>query len=151
MSSKKEMFEGSGSKSSYASFESVTLRFGDTDRMGHINNAVYSTLFEAGRFSFFKRGFDQAYATERKFSLSKVSINFLIEMYFPGTVEVGSKILSVGSSSVTLGQAVFKEEECCAVSESVLVLIDMKLRRSTKFTSDILEIVDTLRLDGSRL
>jgi acyl-CoA thioester hydrolase len=151
MSSKKEMFEGSGLKSSYPSFTSVTLRFGDTDRMGHINNAVYSTLFEAGRFSFFQQGFDCADATERTFTLAKVSINFLIEMYFPGTVKVGSKILTVGSSSLTLGQAVFKEEECCAVSESVLVLIDMKNRRSTKFTSDILQIVDTLRLGGSSL
>lgn len=151
MSSKKELFEGSRSKSSYPSFTSVTLRFGDTDRMGHINNAVYSTLFEAGRFSFFEQGFECAYATERTFTLAKVLINFLIEMYFPGTVEVGSKILAVGSSSVTLGQAVFKEEECCAVSESVLVLIDMKNRRSTKMTADILQIVDTLRLDGSRL
>jgi acyl-CoA thioester hydrolase len=25
------------------------LRYGDTDRQGHVNNAVFSTLFETGR------------------------------------------------------------------------------------------------------
>jgi hypothetical protein len=30
------------------------LRYGDTDRQGHINNAVFTTLLETGRVEFFR-------------------------------------------------------------------------------------------------
>ena len=31
----------------------IDLRFRDVDAMGHVNNAVYFTYFEYGRFKFF--------------------------------------------------------------------------------------------------
>jgi len=31
----------------------IELRFRDMDAMGHVNNAVYFTYFETGRFQFF--------------------------------------------------------------------------------------------------
>ena len=30
----------------------VTLRYSDMDALGHLNNAVYATLFEAGRVAY---------------------------------------------------------------------------------------------------
>lgn len=145
MSNKKELFAGASDRSTYRNFTEVTLRFGDTDRMGHINNAVYATLFESGRFGFFQKGFDQAESTDRGFTLAKLSINFLDELYFPGTVQVGSRILSVGNSSLGIGHGIFKGDNCFAISDSVIVLIDHKTRRPSALTSDILQIVDELR------
>ena len=144
MASKYELFEGATDRATFHSFTPVTLRFGDTDGMGHINNAVYATLFESGRFSFFGGAFDQAAATGRLFTLAKLTINFLVELHFPGTVDVGSRILSVGKSSVMMGHAIFRNDQCHAISDSVLVLIDTKTRKPTAMTPDIMQLVGAL-------
>jgi acyl-CoA thioester hydrolase len=141
----RDLFPGASDRSTYTHFTPVTLRFGDTDGMGHINNAVYATLFESGRFFYFGRGFDQAKRTGRTFTLAKLSINFVVELFFPGTVEVGSRIINVGKSSIGIGHAVFKGDKCHAVSDSVIVLIDAEGRGSTPLTEDLLQIVEELR------
>jgi acyl-CoA thioester hydrolase len=73
-----------------------------------------------------------------------LTINFLVEMHFPGTVDVGSRILSMGKSSVMMGHAIFQNEKCHAISDSVLVLIDTKTRKPTAMTPEIIQLVDGL-------
>lgn len=144
----RDLFPGASDRSTYTHFTPVTLRFGDTDGMGHINNAVYATLFESGRFAFFGGGFEQAKQTGRTFTLAKLSMNFVVELYFPGTVEVGSRFISVGKSSLGIGHAVFQGDKCHAVADSIIVLIDAEGRGSTPLTDDILQVVEELRQSG---
>jgi acyl-CoA thioester hydrolase len=134
-------------KATYKHWTEVNLRFGDTDRQGHINNSVYATLYESGRFAFFQEGFKKSEDGQHSITLARVAIDFRIELYFPGTVSVGSRILSVGKSSLKLGQAIFKDEICHSISDSVLVFIDLSTRRSTPFTKEMLSIIEHLKRD----
>jgi acyl-CoA thioester hydrolase len=134
-------------KETYKHWTQVNLRFGDTDRQGHINNSVYATLYESGRFEFFQEGFRKSEDGRHGITLARVAIDFRIELYFPGTVSVGSRILSVGKSSLQLGQAIFKDDICHSISESVLVFIDLSTRRSTAFTKEMLSIIEHLKRD----
>lgn len=106
------------------------LRFGDTDQQGHINNAVFATLFESGRVDFlYDEGSDMPPAGTQ-FVIAQLTISFVGEMTFPGEVTVASGIARIGTSSITLSQALFVGGNCTATADSVIVLTDLQSRRS---------------------
>jgi len=114
------------------------LRYADTDRQGHINNAVFATFLESGRVAFLYDPTAPLAPPGCEFVIARLAIDFRAEMRWPGTVDIGSVILSVGRSSITVGQALFAGETCAATAESVIVLTDAATRRSTP-------VPDTLR------
>lgn len=75
--------------SQYDFFEPVTLRYSDQDSMGHINNVAYAALFEAGRLGLFLDLFKSLGDSRQDFVLAHLGIDYLQEMHFPGTVQVG--------------------------------------------------------------
>lgn len=111
-------------RSAYRRFVSVNLRYGDTDRQGHINNAVYCTLYESGRVEFLFDGRCSVAGDNTAFVIARLSLDYLSEMHYPGNAEIGSKIIAYGRSSFTVGQAIFFEGKCCSTAESVIVLLE---------------------------
>ena len=57
-------------------------------------------------------------------------------MNWPGEVEIGTRVASVGRSSVRMEQAVFQNGVCVAKGLSVVVLTDVNTRRSKPFSDD---------------
>src|SRR5207244_300346 len=105
----------------YKYWTNVTLRYGDTDRQGHINNAAYCTLLESGRVDFLFNEDGSHIAGEAKsFVIVKLTVDYLQEMNFPGTAEVGSRIIAIGSSSFIVGQGIFMKDTCHSTAESVI-------------------------------
>jgi acyl-CoA thioester hydrolase len=107
------------------------LRFADTDRLGHVNNAVFATFCESGRVALLydpQRGFAPPGTA---FVIARLVLDFRAEINFPGTVEIGTGVARVGRSSVTLHQALFQSGACVATAESVVVLMDETTRRAT--------------------
>ena len=122
----------------YRHWTEVNLRYGDTDRQGHINNAVYCTLLESGRTAFLFDSEESIAGVERSFVIVKLTLDYIGEMRFPGTARVGSSILKIGRSSFTVAQAIFKEDYCTSTAESIIVLLGAD-GRSTELTDDVLE------------
>ncbi|MAU97010.1 MAG: thioesterase [Fulvimarina sp.] len=106
------------------------LRYGDTDRQGHVNNAVYSTFFETGRVEMLHAG-DVPPPEGKAFVIARVTIDFQREVNWPGEVEIGTGVAAIGNSSIRLRQALFQNGRICASAESVIVLMDEVTRRST--------------------
>lgn len=119
------------SRAVYSIWTSDTLRYGDTDRQGHVNNAVFATFCESGRVSFLYDEKLDLRGPGTNFVIVRLELDFRAELLYPGTVDIGTRVLSVGSRSFRLGQAVFKGELCAATAECVMVLIDDATRRST--------------------
>jgi acyl-CoA thioester hydrolase len=106
------------------------LRYADTDRQGHINNAVFSTLFETGRVEIFYNP-DKPLASENcAFVIVNITLNYLAEMTWPGKIEIGTRVSKVGRSSVNLEQALFQGEKCVATASTVIVQMNESTRRS---------------------
>ncbi|HEY9679899.1 MAG TPA: thioesterase family protein [Drouetiella sp.] len=118
-------------RDSYKHWVSVNLRYGDTDRQGHINNAVFCTLLESGRVGFLFDHDQSVAGPDTNWVIAKLTLDYLAELNFPGTVEVGSKIVSMGKSSIVVGQALFLNEQCCCTAESIIVLTSETTKRST--------------------
>lgn len=118
------------------------LRYADTDRQGHINNAVFATLFESGRVSFLYDPACPLAPIGSQFVIAKLSISFLDELNWPGDVSIGTGVERLGNSSFNLIQGVFYNNRCVATADSVMVLMNEVTRKSTALqdaTRDALE------------
>ncbi|MFV8308712.1 acyl-CoA thioesterase [Mycobacteroides chelonae] len=113
------------------------LRYADTDRQGHVNNSVFSTLLETGRVEFLHDSTRQILEPNRAFVIARLEIDFLGEMLWPGQVTIGTAVDSVGRSSLKLRQAIFQENRCVARAVSVIVLMDESSRLSTPFSEGV--------------
>ncbi len=112
------------------------LRYGDTDRQGHINNAVFTSLYETGRVTILHEAGRPLAGPGFSFVLARIAIDYRAEMFWPGLVQIGSGVKRVGNSSVTFLQALFQEGKCVSVAESVVVQVDGKTRRAAPISAD---------------
>lgn len=110
------------------------LRYGDTDRQGHVNNAVFATFMETGRVELIYNPADPLLEEGFSFVLAKLDIDYIAEVLWPGTVEIGTRVTRVGRSSVTMQQAVFQAGRLCASAETVVVHFDETTRKSQAFS-----------------
>lgn len=120
-------------------FTSVTtdkLRYGDTDRQGHVNNAVFSTLLETGRVDFLYQSGQPLTDPGTMFALVRIVLDYRAEVTWPGTVTIGTRLVHVGNSSLRLEQAVFKDGLCVASGETVVVQMNAETRRSQPFSPE---------------
>jgi acyl-CoA thioester hydrolase len=125
------------SRAAYAIWTSDTLRYGDTDRQGHVNNAVYATFCESGRVSFLYDEKLDLRGPDTNFVIVRLELDFRAELFYPGTVDIGTRVLSIGRSSFRLGQGIFKDELCAATAECTMVLVDDNTRRATALTPQL--------------
>lgn len=106
------------------------LRYGDTDRQGHVNNAVFATLLETGRV-------EVLHDPERPLAdpgcdwvIARLELDYLGELTWPGSVDIGTGALKVGRTSVTLAQSVFEDGRLVARAQTVIVQMDTTTRGS---------------------
>lgn len=121
-------------RASYKIWTSHSIRYNDQDTLGHVNNAVYSTFFEAGRTDFIKPMLTEIAdeTTTLDFVLARITIDFIEELGYPGSVEIGTRVLRLGTKSMTFSNGVFKgnTDACAATCEAVLVFFDTAKRHS---------------------
>jgi len=108
----------------------VSLRFSDQDPLGHVNNCAYAAFIEAARTMFLGLLLDPEQEPDIDFTLASLKIDYLNEIHYPGTVDVGARILRLGTKSLTSGFGVFLNETCVATSESVNVFFSTTERKS---------------------
>nr|WP_047168675.1 thioesterase family protein [Sphingomonas sp. Y57] len=106
------------------------VRYADTDRQGHVNNAIFATFCETGRVELIYSSEAGLILPGTEFVIARLEIDYLAELGWPGQIAIGTTVASVGRSSLTLSQALFQNGKCAARAKSVIVLIDQRLRRS---------------------
>ncbi len=116
-------------RASYDHWTELTMRFSDQDPMGHVNNAAYAVYFEVSRVEFFAPFVEPGAPVDTV--LARITINFLRETSFPGTLDIGARLLGIGSKSVRSAYGIFRDDLCLATAECVNVFFDTRTRRST--------------------
>ncbi len=111
-------------RESYRHWYDVVLRYNDTDRQGHVNNVAFATFCEQGRADFLLGAGAPALPEGASFVLARQCVDYLREVFWPGTVSVGTGVLGVGRSSMRLAQGLFVGEACVAAATGVIVLVD---------------------------
>lgn len=122
-------------RAGYARWLRETARFADTDMIGHVNNAVFSTFCESGRVDFLVR--ERLAPSGTSFVIARLELDFRAEIHAFEHVDVGTRVESVGRSSFRVGQGLFVGERCVATAQSVIVLMDRETRRATVLPPDL--------------
>jgi acyl-CoA thioester hydrolase len=100
------------------------LRYADTDRQGHVNNAVFATALETGRVELLYAPNGPLIEPGQSFVIARLELDFRGEMTWPGEVAIGTAVKSVGRTSFTLQQALYQTGRCIALARTVIVQID---------------------------
>ncbi|WP_420643519.1 acyl-CoA thioesterase [Candidatus Leptofilum sp.] len=106
------------------------VRYADTDRQGHVNNAIFATFLESGRVEFLYDPQHPLAAEEAAFVIVNLNVNLLAEIKWPGRVEIGTGVTKVGNSSLSLLQGLFQNGRCVATAETVIVQMNEQTRKS---------------------
>ncbi|MCA0427915.1 MAG: acyl-CoA thioesterase [Bacteroidetes bacterium] len=99
------------------------VRYADTDRQGHVNNAVFSTFLETGRVDLLLLNNPNPLPDGVSFVIAGIQLNYINEIHFPGLVELGTGILKIGNSSIKLYQHLFQNGKLVADAETVIVQV----------------------------
>jgi len=115
-------------RSIYPHWCSDTVRFSDQDAAGHINNVALCAYLETARLTFMR---DVGMFSPKEDGVRGISagmtVSFLAESHWPGKVELGSGVIRVGTSSITVGSAAFKDGLCIAAAEMTVVRLRGKV------------------------
>ncbi|MFG1297462.1 MULTISPECIES: acyl-CoA thioesterase [Xanthobacter] len=109
-----------------------TIRFGDTDKQGHVNNAVFSSYLESGRSQMLLGPGHSAAPEGFAFVIVRLVLDYRAEIIWPGTVDIGTRVSNLGRSSVGIVQGLFQDGKCVATADTVLVLFDPQTRRAAE-------------------
>ena len=131
-------------RASFSVWVREITRFGDTDRLGHVNNATFATFAETARALFLVDPKASLKPPGCTFVIARLNLDFRAELQWNETVDIGTLALSIGRSSFTLGHGMFRDDTCVATAETVLVLIDEGTRRSTPITETLRGRLETV-------
>ena len=114
-------------RSIYPHWCTDTVRFSDQDAAGHVNNVAICAYLETARLSFMR---DMGMMIPREDGVRGISagmtVSFLAESHWPGQVELGTGVMKVGKSSITVASAAFKDCVCIAAAEMTVVRLKGK-------------------------
>jgi acyl-CoA thioester hydrolase len=100
---------------SHAHVTTHRLRFNDTDRLGHVNNAVSGMPIGDG---------PQAVVIVR------LELDFVAEMNWPGDVRIETEVSRLGGRSFQLRQRLISGGALCGQGITVLVVMDRAARKA---------------------
>jgi acyl-CoA thioester hydrolase len=114
----------------------IQVRFGDTDMMGHLNNAAYVQYLELARLhvaaEMERSGLPRVYTV-----LAHLEMDYRREVHFGQEVRVRIWTERVGSSSWQLGCAVDADGQLAAEGKTVQVCIDPETRRPSPISGRV--------------
>jgi acyl-CoA thioester hydrolase len=108
-----------------------SIRFGDLDPQGHVNQAVFLTYFESGRVAMFRTEDLGIGIPGLTYVLARVEVDYVRELLWPGTVDIGTGVAEFGRSSFKVAQAIFRDGVLCSTGRATLVCMDKTTRKST--------------------
>ncbi len=147
----------------------IEVRFGDTDAMGHVNNAVYLTYLEAARVSYFEAAtardfFDVGDVTTGhlpgtesgvgprhrwSFILAEARVIYRAPAYFGETLTIETRTCRIGRSSMTMEYRITAPDSriaparLVAVGDSVMVTYDYTHHRPTPLPAELVEMLES--------
>jgi acyl-CoA thioester hydrolase len=107
---------------SYPWVQAMETRFADMDVNRHLNNVAFSRFFEEARIRFNWSLFAADDGSVRpRYLVAHVAIDYLGEGSYPAPVTLGYAIGSIGRTSFRSQKAMFQNDRCIALCDTVLV------------------------------
>jgi len=125
-----------------------TIRFGDLDPQGHVNQAVFLTYFESGRVSMFRTEDLGIGIPGLTYVLVRIEVDYMRELLWPGAIDIGTGVAEFGRSSFKVAQAIFRDGAVAAMARATLVCMDKATRKSTPLPQAAVDSLSKFKLQG---
>lgn len=122
----------------------IHMRWNDMDALGHVNNAIYVTYFEAARGPFMVAACNDWDWTKHMFLIAKIEINLIQELTLKTPQpEVWIKTKEIGNKSFVLDYVIVSQKNgenvIHASGSTTQVMFDMKTRTTVQIDEWIRE------------
>ena len=135
----------SSSLNGYALITTIPILWGDEDAFAHVNNLAYLRWCESARVEYLRRigAWTELPPVSPGPILAAVHCDYKIALTYPDTVDVGTRVASIGNSSVRIEQIVISRQlsAVAAVVESTVVMYDYAARRPVRVADSIREAI----------
>ncbi|MEV0948510.1 thioesterase family protein [Rhodococcus sp. NPDC049939] len=109
----------------------IQVRWGDTDRLGHVNNTRFVEYMQEARVHFLLSELKAAGARARAMVVRRMDVEFLRPVTDDaGPLKVDVTVLRVGTSSYTIHHVITNRDGVvCGTGDAVMVAFDVKKNR----------------------
>jgi acyl-CoA thioester hydrolase len=123
--------------------ELITVRWGDMDSMGHVNNAKYFTYCESARMSYFAavRMYEHREGEQHGPALAAAHLNFRAQVRHPAELEVATRVTEIGRSSFKMEyELLYRDtDDRVADGSGVIVWVDYATGKSIPLPENLKE------------
>ncbi|MFC7061929.1 acyl-CoA thioesterase [Halobacillus seohaensis] len=113
----------------------ISVRFCETDLLGHVNNNNFFIYMEDARIQFFNDL--QLVDDDWNFILASIKCDFVRQVYYGQNLLIKSGVIKMGNSSFHIEQDIYEERsgELVAKGTSVIVQFDFDKQASKPLTA----------------
>jgi acyl-CoA thioester hydrolase len=124
----------------------ITVRFCETDALGHVNNVSYFIYLEQGRTEFIKDVGNNRKTNEWSFILAATKCDFIAQAYFDQNLLVKTFVTKIGNKSFQLSQEIFDVQTggLIAQAESTLIYFNFEKQQSEPIPTPLREKLQRL-------
>lgn len=108
----------------YEFFTEERIRFSDTDMVGHVNNVGHTALVETGRIQYALSLAERYGGDFGSIMFVRLELDFVTDLYWPGHVRIGGRVVGVGNSSFRIATSTFNAEGQC-VAKAINVMVNL--------------------------
>jgi acyl-CoA thioester hydrolase len=122
----------------------LSIRWGDMDAMGHVNNTVYFRYMEQTRISWFEALGIAPDPDGQGPVIVNASCEFRRELRYPGTVRVRQWVGDIGTSSFQTWLTLSRTDDpdtVCAEGAARVVWVDFPRRKSAPLPPSVREAI----------
>jgi acyl-CoA thioester hydrolase len=127
--------------------EEYTVRFYETDALGHVGNTVLVGWFEAARMPIFKLFVPDLALQNWPLILANYNVDFTQQIYLQNPVHIKTWISRIGGSSFEVYQECWQCDELKAKGTTTLVHFDYALKKSKVIPDGIRKALQTHIID----
>jgi acyl-CoA thioester hydrolase len=115
------------SRKDFDFWTTINTNWGDMDGLRHINHASYLTYMETARLDLYRQighnfeRWDQAESS----ILASMEVNYISQAIHPSSLDVGQRIIKIGTKSYHILSAIFKKGEEIPVLQANFILVSI--------------------------
>lgn len=106
----------------------LQIRFTDIDRLGHLNNAIYTQFMDMGKVDYFEKVNGKPIEWGKEvLVVANVNIDFLQQTLYGETLEVLTRCEHIGNKSLTLHQQIVNPATGAVKADARTVMVAVSL------------------------
>ncbi|MDT0595664.1 acyl-CoA thioesterase [Glaciecola petra] len=122
--------------------EEYTVRFYETDGLGHVSNTVLVAWFESARIPIFKMFVPDLKLENWPLILANYNVDFLEQIYLQMPVQIKTWISRIGNSSFDVYQECWQDEHLKSKGTTTLVHFDYESKKAMTLSQEIKNIME---------